>query len=201
MLIGGLALAGPDQCQADRVCPADGAGHHRADRGHGAQAAQTVARKIRIGSPPVPATRPKRSARCRPCRPIPPKPPAAPNSTASRRSASDVARKRIFTRALLTVVVIFLVFAGILGTLWGGRARCVGRHHDTGRVGAIRDLRGDRRRVRGRAVGKSGQSCNAQRARPNGWWNCWLPSTRFWTLTRPPRPAPPRRGGRCGSTT
>jgi len=32
----------------------------------------------------------------------------------------DVARKRIFTRALLTVVVIFLVFAGILGTLWVG---------------------------------------------------------------------------------
>ena len=32
----------------------------------------------------------------------------------------DVARKRIFTRAALTVVVIFLVFAGILGTLWVG---------------------------------------------------------------------------------
>ncbi len=32
----------------------------------------------------------------------------------------DVARKRIFTRALLTVIVIFLVFAGILGTLWVG---------------------------------------------------------------------------------
>lgn len=32
----------------------------------------------------------------------------------------DVARRRIFTRALLTVIVIFLVFAGILGTLWVG---------------------------------------------------------------------------------
>ncbi|MCH8466977.1 MAG: ATP-binding cassette domain-containing protein [Roseinatronobacter sp.] len=32
----------------------------------------------------------------------------------------DVARRRIFTRALLTVIVIFLVFAGILGTLWMG---------------------------------------------------------------------------------
>ncbi|TVR48593.1 MAG: ATP-binding cassette domain-containing protein [Rhodobacteraceae bacterium] len=32
----------------------------------------------------------------------------------------DVARKRIFTRAQLTVIVIFLVFAGILGTLWIG---------------------------------------------------------------------------------
>ena len=32
----------------------------------------------------------------------------------------DVARRRIFTRALLTVIVIFLVFAGILGTLWAG---------------------------------------------------------------------------------
>ncbi len=32
----------------------------------------------------------------------------------------DVARRRIFTRAQLTVIVIFLVFAGILGTLWVG---------------------------------------------------------------------------------
>ncbi len=32
----------------------------------------------------------------------------------------DVARRRIFTRALLTVIVILLVFAGILGTLWVG---------------------------------------------------------------------------------
>ena len=32
----------------------------------------------------------------------------------------DVARKRILTRAVLTVIVIFLVFAGILGTLWIG---------------------------------------------------------------------------------
>lgn len=32
----------------------------------------------------------------------------------------DVARRRIFTRAALTVIVIFLVFAGILGTLWAG---------------------------------------------------------------------------------
>ncbi|MGY6695228.1 MAG: ABC transporter transmembrane domain-containing protein [Roseinatronobacter sp.] len=32
----------------------------------------------------------------------------------------DVARRRVFTRALLTVIVIFLVFAGILGTLWVG---------------------------------------------------------------------------------
>ncbi|MGY6549877.1 MAG: ABC transporter transmembrane domain-containing protein [Roseinatronobacter sp.] len=32
----------------------------------------------------------------------------------------DVARRRIFTRAQLTVIVIFLVFAGILGTLWMG---------------------------------------------------------------------------------
>jgi ATP-binding cassette, subfamily B, bacterial len=32
----------------------------------------------------------------------------------------DVARKRIKLRALLTVVVIFLVFSGILGTLWVG---------------------------------------------------------------------------------
>ncbi|MGY6703918.1 ABC transporter transmembrane domain-containing protein [Roseinatronobacter sp.] len=32
----------------------------------------------------------------------------------------DVARKRILTRAVLTVIVIFLVFAGILGTLWVG---------------------------------------------------------------------------------
>ena len=32
----------------------------------------------------------------------------------------DVAKRRIFTRALLTVIVIFLVFAGILGTLWVG---------------------------------------------------------------------------------
>lgn len=32
----------------------------------------------------------------------------------------DVARRRIFTRAALTVIVIFLVFAGILGTLWVG---------------------------------------------------------------------------------
>ncbi|ATX67874.1 ABC transporter [Roseinatronobacter bogoriensis subsp. barguzinensis] len=32
----------------------------------------------------------------------------------------DVARRRIFTRALLTVIVISLVFTGILGTLWVG---------------------------------------------------------------------------------
>ncbi|MDD7970171.1 ABC transporter transmembrane domain-containing protein [Roseinatronobacter alkalisoli] len=32
----------------------------------------------------------------------------------------DVARRRILTRAVLTVIVIFLVFAGILGTLWVG---------------------------------------------------------------------------------
>ena len=32
----------------------------------------------------------------------------------------DVARTRIATRAVLTVIVIFLVFAGILGTLWVG---------------------------------------------------------------------------------
>jgi ATP-binding cassette subfamily B protein len=32
----------------------------------------------------------------------------------------DVARIRIATRAVLTVIVIFLVFAGILGTLWVG---------------------------------------------------------------------------------
>lgn len=32
----------------------------------------------------------------------------------------DVAKRRIFTRAALTVIVIFLVFAGILGTLWAG---------------------------------------------------------------------------------
>lgn len=32
----------------------------------------------------------------------------------------DVARRRIFTRALLTVIVIALVFTGILGTLWVG---------------------------------------------------------------------------------
>ncbi len=32
----------------------------------------------------------------------------------------DVARRRILTRAMLTVIVIFLVFAGILGTLWVG---------------------------------------------------------------------------------
>lgn len=32
----------------------------------------------------------------------------------------DVARRRVLTRAVLTVIVIFLVFAGILGTLWVG---------------------------------------------------------------------------------
>ncbi|TVP71734.1 MAG: ATP-binding cassette domain-containing protein [Rhodobacteraceae bacterium] len=32
----------------------------------------------------------------------------------------DVARRRILTRAFLTVIVIFLVFSGILGTLWVG---------------------------------------------------------------------------------
>ncbi|HBS50692.1 MAG TPA: ABC transporter [Rhodobacteraceae bacterium] len=32
----------------------------------------------------------------------------------------DVARRRIFVRALMTVIVIFLVFAGIVGVLWMG---------------------------------------------------------------------------------
>lgn len=32
----------------------------------------------------------------------------------------DVARRRIWTRALMTVIVIFLVFAGIVGVLWIG---------------------------------------------------------------------------------
>ena len=35
-------------------------------------------------------------------------------------TAFGVAKRRIFTRAALTVIVIFLVFAGILGTLWVG---------------------------------------------------------------------------------
>ncbi len=32
----------------------------------------------------------------------------------------DVARQRIFTRALMTVIVIFLAFSGIVGVLWSG---------------------------------------------------------------------------------
>lgn len=32
----------------------------------------------------------------------------------------DVAMKRIFTRAMMTVVVIFLIFAGVVGVLWMG---------------------------------------------------------------------------------
>ena len=32
----------------------------------------------------------------------------------------DVARRRILTRAVMTVIVIFLVFAGIVGVLWSG---------------------------------------------------------------------------------
>jgi len=32
----------------------------------------------------------------------------------------DAARRRIFTRAIMTVIVIFLVFAGIVGVLWVG---------------------------------------------------------------------------------
>lgn len=37
----------------------------------------------------------------------------------------DAARRRIFTRALMTVIVIFLAFAGVVGVLWVG-ARDVG---------------------------------------------------------------------------
>ncbi|MCC5985090.1 MAG: ATP-binding cassette domain-containing protein [Rhodobacteraceae bacterium] len=32
----------------------------------------------------------------------------------------DVARRRVFTRAVMTVIVIFLAFSGIVGTLWVG---------------------------------------------------------------------------------
>ena len=49
------------------------------------------------------------------------------HETASRRQFSDVtelsfdaARRRITTRAIMTVIVIFLVFAGIVGVLWVG---------------------------------------------------------------------------------
>ena len=35
-------------------------------------------------------------------------------------SSFDAARRRIFTRAMMTVIVIFLVFAGVVGVLWIG---------------------------------------------------------------------------------
>ncbi|CAN0492968.1 unnamed protein product, partial [Hapterophycus canaliculatus] len=47
------------------------------------------------------------------------------HETISRRQFSDVtersfdaAKRRIYTRALMTVIVIFLVFAGVVGVLW-----------------------------------------------------------------------------------
>ncbi|MDG1469940.1 MAG: ABC transporter transmembrane domain-containing protein [Ascidiaceihabitans sp.] len=49
------------------------------------------------------------------------------HETISRRQFSDVtersfdaAKRRIYTRALMTVIVIFLVFAGVVGVLWIG---------------------------------------------------------------------------------
>ncbi|MGC3936173.1 ABC transporter transmembrane domain-containing protein [Roseobacter sp. EG26] len=42
----------------------------------------------------------------------------------------DAARRRVFTRAIMTVIVIFLVFAGIVGVLWIG-ARDVRAGHMT----------------------------------------------------------------------
>lgn len=49
------------------------------------------------------------------------------HETASRAAFSemtegsyDAARRRIFTRAMMTVIVIFLVFAGVVGVLWIG---------------------------------------------------------------------------------
>jgi ATP-binding cassette, subfamily B, bacterial len=67
------------------------------------------------------------------------------------RKSFDVARKRILTRAVMTVIVIFLVFAGIVGVLWIGARTCA-PGDDGGRAGAVRDLRGDRGGIGRRAV-------------------------------------------------
>ena len=42
----------------------------------------------------------------------------------------DAARRRIWTRALMTAIVIFLVFTGIVGVLWMGALGCARGRHD-----------------------------------------------------------------------
>jgi ATP-binding cassette subfamily B protein len=85
-----------------------------------AAACARSAAKARTGSPKAPATRPRRSWRCRRCRPSPM---SARRRAAIRRvteKSFDSAKKRIATRAVMTIIVISLVFSGIVGVLWIG---------------------------------------------------------------------------------
>ena len=82
----------------------------------------------------------------------------------SRRSFSDVTEKsfasalvRIRARALMTVIVIFLIFAGCCRRPVGGRARCAhGRDDDRGPC-AVRHLCGDGGRIDRGLVGNLGR--------------------------------------------
>jgi len=80
-------------------------------------------------------------------------------------AAYDAARKRIGTRAVMTVIVIFLVFAGVVGVLW--RSVCAKACGPVERRGQLQrrhlplprtpQHRGARRRVAGRQAGRDGR--------------------------------------------
>ena len=168
-LIGGLVLlfvTSPKLTGLVLVGRAAGAG---ADPGARAAAARAVAARARTGSPRR-ARRPRRAcSRRRRCRPTPTRRRAAPRSPALVERSFDAARRRIRTRAALTAIVIFLVFASIVAVLWIGARDVRAGAMTPGRAGAVRDLRGDRRGLGGGALRRSGASCSGRRARPSGW--------------------------------
>ena len=120
ILVGGLVLLAADLGQADRAGAADRAGGGGADRragpppadaeprepgldrhflGHGVRGAEAVQT---VQAFTHEAADPRRLRRC------------------DRKSLSSRRRRRIGTRAVMTVIVIFLIFAGMVGVLWIG---------------------------------------------------------------------------------
>jgi ATP-binding cassette subfamily B protein len=95
--------------------------------------------------------------RCRRCRPSPMNARRAAHFDAVTEKSFDSAKKRIATRAVMTIIVISLVFAGIVGVLWIG-ARDVRAEDDVGgRADPVPDLRDHGRRLGRRAVGNLGR--------------------------------------------
>ncbi len=107
------------------------------------------------------------------------------------------ARKRIGTRAVMTVLVMILVFGGIVGVLWVG-ARDVAEGTMTigelvqfliyailvaGSVSVLSEIRA---------------RSSAPPAPRSGWWSSWRRATP-WTTPRPPWPCPSRCAGASSS--
>ena len=82
---------------------------------------------------PTPARSPARpSTRCRRCRPTPASRPSRRVSPTRWQRTLETARRRIRTRALLTALVIVLVFGAITGVLWMGARSVMGGAISTG---------------------------------------------------------------------